>query len=108
MGTEGLPGLFRAPLDHTGHERKHMTFSTKFRVSFVDQGSVTLDAVRIDSEKVDWSQWTPWGQIKIGVADAEALAAFEIGSECIVSIALPDTIPTETREEIDARKGEEE
>lgn len=61
-----------------------MSVRAKFICRNIEEANVTLEAVIRDGENVDWSQWTPWGTIQMGITNEAALAQFEIGREYTV------------------------
>ncbi len=63
-----------------------MQYQMKFRATFVDHRSVTLDAVKVDKDGADWSQVAGFGQAVIGISDPATLGAFEIGREYILTV----------------------
>ena len=58
-----------------------MTVTAKFRVQQIADTTVRMEAVVRDGENVDWSQWTPWGSIEMGITNPAALEQFEEGAE---------------------------
>jgi len=61
-----------------------MQVRAKFICEEIDSNAVKFRAVTRDGENVDWSKWTPWGTIQMGISNPEALAAFEVGREYTV------------------------
>ena len=58
-----------------------MSVVAKFQVMNINDSVVEMEAVTRDSENKDWSQWTPWGSIKMGITNEAALEQFEVGGE---------------------------
>lgn len=63
-----------------------MSVIAKFKCEEKKTNSVTLRAVVRDKENNDWSQYTPWGEIRMGIDNPNALSQFEVGEEYNITI----------------------